>query len=92
MAQLTSLHGIPCQGPTAGRPGNAYPGCLYFDTDLDCLIVFDGAQWEATVQPLADDFASPSLADVVPGTLVNDSNADAAGYYDGTDYQTFAAS
>lgn len=44
MPKLT-LHGHDMSGTTAQRPTNAEVGQPYFDTDLGCWLVYDGAAW-----------------------------------------------
>ena len=42
--QIGAAGEVP-SGDTAGRPGSPSVGDLYFDTDLDLLIYWNGSEW-----------------------------------------------
>ena len=66
-------------GDTAGRPGSPSVGDLYFDTDLDLLIYWNGSEWVEVgaggSEVLVQD-SPPATTDLEEGTLWWNSDAD----------------
>lgn len=48
-------HGKDISGTTAQRPASAEPGQRYFDTTLNCLLVWDGTSWRPAAGIFADE-------------------------------------
>ena len=83
-------------GSTADRPADAQNGDIYFDTDLDQLLVYTGMQGSGTWYPVGGENVTvnsgvsasrPDGNKAVVGTLFWDTELDALLVYDGNDWQ-----
>ena len=82
--ELVVQHGRAINGPTAGRPTNAYPGAPYFDTDLGIQLVWNGSAWLPPNAPLSGTTGARPAATTLPaGTMYFNTSIGQLQYSDG---------
>jgi hypothetical protein len=75
----------PSIGTTAQRPtgGAVVPGQMFFDTDLNALITWDGTAWTTGVLPIGATAGRP-VTDLFPGQTFFDTDLNALLTWNGT--------
>ena len=72
--------GMP-DGPTADRPSTPSTGDLYFDTDLNLIVYWDGSQWIPVSPGVITSDTAPTVSLYAAGTLwYNNDEAEGALY------------
>lgn len=59
--ERSTLHGRPMQGPTTGRPANAYAGQTYYDETAHVMLYFDGNTDQWRPMGVAAEFDEPTM-------------------------------
>ncbi len=71
-------HGLPRAGTTAQRPAGAVIGFMYYDTDVNEVMVYNGSAWVACTG-LVTNYAAAGLHTMRVAKFIYDFSVDGAG-------------